>query len=215
MRAFRPPTPESVTIAGPAGPLEALLEAPEPATGDATVVVCHPHPLHGGTMRNKVVHMLARTLQMRGMPTVRFNYRGVGASAGTYDDGRGETDDAVAVAAWSRDRWPHAGIVTAGFSFGAAVALRAAIRAEATRLVTVAPPVDRLLIDQEVPVPDCPWLVIHGSRDELIPLATVERWVGTRVPTPAFVIIDGADHFFHGKLIELRDALLDWMEASH
>jgi alpha/beta superfamily hydrolase len=166
-------------------------------------------------MRNKVVHMLARSLQMHGISTVRFNYRGVGSSAGIYDDGLGETEDAVAVARWSRDRWPLARLVAAGFSFGAAVALRTAIRIEATRLVTVAPPVDRLLIDPDVPVPDCPWLVIHGSSDELIPLAAVEQWVGTRVPSPTLVIIDAADHFFHGKLIELRDAVFDWMERSH
>jgi alpha/beta superfamily hydrolase len=96
-------------------------------------VVCHPHPLYGGTMTNKVVHTLARSLQEQGMPTVRFNYRGVGKSAGQYDEGRGETADALAVVAWGRERWPGVPLTLAGFSFGAMVALLAAPAAQPVR----------------------------------------------------------------------------------
>lgn len=105
-RPFRPPRPEAVVIPGPAGPLEALAEDPgEPST--ACVVVCHPHPLYHGTMNNKVVHALARAAHRLGLPSVRFNFRGVGASAGAWDEGRGETGDALAAAEWARARWPR------------------------------------------------------------------------------------------------------------
>ena len=127
-----PPPKTSLVIDGPAGSLEALLEDPG-ADGRHFAVVCHPHPLHGGTMHNKVVHTLARALQEQGMPTLRFNYRGVGASAGAYDDGRGETEDALAVIAWGRRRWPGAQLVLAGFSFGAFVASHAIARLHAQR----------------------------------------------------------------------------------
>ena len=114
MQPFRPPAPEQTAIAGPAGTLEALVEIPDERDPGHAAVVCHPHPLHGGTMRNKVVHMLARSLQMLGLPTVRFNYRGVGGSAGAYDYGAGETDDAAAVIDWVRERCGGAGRGVAG-----------------------------------------------------------------------------------------------------
>ena len=106
--SWRPPRAEQLPIDGPAGVLEALLEDPQVSPPAGFAVVCHPHPLHGGTMHNKVVHTVARACQERGMPTLRFNYRGVGASAGSYDEGRGETQDALAVIAAGRARWPGA-----------------------------------------------------------------------------------------------------------
>ncbi len=129
--AQRPPLAERVRIPGPAGDLEALLETPQAETGAlpavrAFAVVCHPHPLYGGTMDNKVVYTLARAFQQCGAPAIRFNYRGVGSSAGTYDEGRGETADALAVIAYGRKRWPQAALWLGGFSFGGAVAVRAA-----------------------------------------------------------------------------------------
>src|ERR1700752_1724875 len=115
---FRPPKPERVSIPGPSGELEALVE--DPATGPASRygVVCHPHPQFGGTMDNKVTHTLARPLQELGVPTVRFNFRGVGRSKGEFADGIGETDDATAVIDWSARRWSGASLWLAGFSFG-------------------------------------------------------------------------------------------------
>jgi alpha/beta superfamily hydrolase len=133
-----------VLIDGPAGRLEARVEDPAPGSGPRVVgVVCHPHPLFGGTLQNKVVHTLARTLQELAAPTVRFNFRGVGASEGVHDDGRGEVDDALAVIAWARARWECEPLWLAGFSFGAAVALHACATARPAALVTVAPPVKR------------------------------------------------------------------------
>ncbi|MFO7278462.1 MAG: alpha/beta hydrolase, partial [Pseudomonadota bacterium] len=125
---FRPPKPEPVRLDGPAGVLEALLEEPADAVPGRFAVVCHPHPLHGGTMNNKVVHTLARTFNELGIRSLRFNFRGVGASEGSYAEGIGETEDALAVIEWGRVRWPGAEPLLAGFSFGGIVALRAAGR---------------------------------------------------------------------------------------
>jgi uncharacterized protein len=210
--SFRPPQPESIVVPGPAGGLEALLEA-LPGSGSAPVgLVCHPHPLHGGTLRNKVVHTLARSMHMLGMSTVRFNYRGVEGSDGAYDDGVGETEDALAVAAWMHAHWPDSALWLAGFSFGSAVALRAALRLAVERLVMVAPPVAWLPDANALP-DACDWLVVHGSDDELIGLAAVEQWMQTLRRPPELRVLKGADHFFHGRLGELRDLLHAWVGA--
>ena len=129
------PVAESLSIAGPVGNLEAILETPVDASGAMVesavrpriAVICHPHPLYGGTMTNKVVHMLAKACNELGVRALRFNYRGVGASAGKYDEGNGETDDAVAVVDWALSRWPGAELWLGGFSFGGGVAIRTAV----------------------------------------------------------------------------------------
>ena len=149
------PTTERVTIAGPAGSLEALLDIPADADGSRVAVVCHPHPVYGGTMTNKVVHVLAKAFNERGVPSLRFNFRGVGASAGSYDEGAGETQDALAAIDWALQRWPGAALWAAGFSFGGAVAVRAAVARDAKRLVTVAPAVHRFAVG-EVQLPTLP-----------------------------------------------------------
>lgn len=205
-RPFRPPTPEKVVIAGPAGPLEALCEVPEGFTGRDCAVVCHPHPLYGGTMQNKVVHSTARALQERGYATLRFNFRGVGASAGAFDDGRGETLDAVAACDFALARWPGARLTLAGFSFGAFVAYQAVALRPAVRLYTIAPPVGRFDF-AEHPAPRIPWIVIQGDRDELVDHDQVLAWARSAAPPPTVVTIAGAEHFFHGRLNELKDAV--------
>jgi hypothetical protein len=213
---FRPPVPQPVTIPGPVGPLEARLENPLAAAARPAVVgvVCHPHPLHGGTMQNKVVHTVARAMQEAGAPTVRFNFRGVGQSAGVYADGVGELDDALAVVAWARTHWDCERLWLAGFSFGAAVALHAAQSALPERLVTVAPPVGRL-ITQRVARPRCPWLIVQGDRDELVDFATVQRWAGSYAPdAPKLMVLHDAEHFFHGRLGELRAAVLEFLASG-
>ena len=157
------PSTERVTIAGPAGDLEALLEIPAGADGTRVAVVCHPHPVYGGTMTNKVVHILAKAFGERGVPAVRFNFRGVGASAGAYDEGEGETQDALAVMDWALQRLPGAALWAAGFSFGGAIAVRAAVARDAKRLVTVAPAVHRFAVDG-AQLPRCPWLLVQGDQ---------------------------------------------------
>lgn len=211
--SFQPPRPERLEIAGSVGVLEALCEQPEAAGAPAAFgVICHPHPLFGGTMTNKVVHMLARSCHELGLPTLRFNFRGVGASAGEYDEGRGETDDALAVVARGRELWPGAALWLAGFSFGAYVALRAAPRAAAARLVTVAPPVGRWDFAAVDP-PACPWLIVQGDRDELVDAAVVQAWATQQPRPPQFALIPGAEHFFHGRLHELRDVVGRFLTA--
>ena len=209
--SFRPPVPRPVTLDGPAGPLEARLEDPTSGVRPrACGVVCHPHPLYGGTMQNKVVHTLARAMQELGVPTLRFNFRGVGGSAGRYDGGAGELDDALAACAWARAYWGCQTLWLAGFSFGSAVALQAAAFVRPAALVTVAPPVGRIIV-APVPRPSCPWLVVQGDRDELVDAATVRRWAGEFAPSPRLEMLEGAEHFFHGRLVELRLAVVSFL----
>lgn len=207
------PQVEKLFIPGTIGQLEAIIETPVDASAQSVAVICHPHPIYGGTMTNKVVHMLAKSCNELGLPTVRFNYRGVGASEGTYAEGNGESDDAVAVLDWARARWPEAGLWLAGFSFGGAVAIRAAVRRDVQRLITVAPAIDRVPVDVQR-LPTCPWLLIQGDHDELVNPAHVQQWVNTLATPPEVVILAGVEHFFHGRMNDLRQTVLDWVHAS-
>ena len=207
------PAAETVTIAGPAGGLEALLETPAGADGTRVAVICHPHPVYGGTMTNKVVHVLAKTFNERGVPTVRFNFRGVGASAGGYAEGEGETQDALAVMDWAVQRFPGAALWAGGFSFGGAIAVRAAVARDAQRLVTIAPAVHRFAVDG-AQLPQCPWLLVQGDRDELVDAGEIQRWVATLARPPRLVVLPGAEHFFHGRLNDLRRAVLEWLDST-
>jgi alpha/beta superfamily hydrolase len=203
---------ERLSIDGPAGRLEVIVEDPKlPAEGYA--VLCHPHPLHGGTMDNKVVVTLARAFRETGVPTLRFNFRGVGSSAGTYDDGNGETADADAVASYGALRWPGRHLLLAGFSFGAFVALRLALERGASRLITVAPPVDRMEFSA-LAAPSCPWLVVQGDSDEVVDPQRVFAWVKSCKPQPKLVIMPGVGHFFHGHLLLLREAVIDAIRSG-
>jgi len=207
------PTTTSLVLPGPAGNLEAVLDDPRQSTDAApsqVAVVCHPHPLFGGTMTNKVVHILARTFNERGAPTLRFNFRGVGKSAGIHDDGQGETEDVIAVLEWIRARWPHATIWLAGFSFGAAMALRASQHgAPPAALITVAPALRWL--NQLADAPECPWLIVQGDKDELVDAQAVQSWVSTLARAPQLTLLAGAEHFFHGRLNDLRDVVREWL----
>ncbi|MFM7066383.1 MAG: alpha/beta hydrolase [Gammaproteobacteria bacterium] len=206
MTAFRPPAPERLLLEGPAGPLEAAFEVPADFDGQRIALVCHPHPLFGGTMDNKVVHTSARALQEAGYATLRFNFRGVGRSAGSWDHGRGEAEDAMAAAAALQARWPAAGLLVAGFSFGAYVATQLASRLPLRQLITIAPPVQRFDFST-LAIPTCPWLVLQGDQDELVDHEAVLAWTRTLEPAPTVVILSGAEHFFHGRLNDLRTAL--------
>jgi alpha/beta superfamily hydrolase len=213
MSDFIRPTTERIAIPGPAGSLEALLETPAGADGSRVAVVCHPHPVHGGTMTNKVVHMLAKSCNERGVPALRFNFRGVGASPGSYDEGEGETQDALAAVDWALQRLPGAALWLAGFSFGGAIAVRAAVARDAKRLVTVAPAVHRFAVGNSQ-LPRCPWLLVQGDNDELVDAGEIQRWVATLASPPKLALLPGVDHFFHGRLNELRAVVLEWLDAT-
>jgi alpha/beta superfamily hydrolase len=197
---------ERLVVAGPAGGLEALLEEPAGHAGARFGVVCHPHPLHGGTLDNKVAHTLARSLHALGVPTVRFNFRGVGASAGSFAEGIGETDDALAVVQFGRRRWPAARPWLLGFSFGAIVAIRAAGEVQPERVVAVAPAIGRIALAAVRPT--CPWLIVQGDADDIVEPRRVLEWAAHLQPQPAVAVLNGAGHFFHGRLGELREAVI-------
>ncbi|HET8553170.1 MAG TPA: alpha/beta fold hydrolase [Gammaproteobacteria bacterium] len=196
---------EKLTLRGGAGDIEALLDKPAGET-TAVALVCHPHPLFQGTMHNKVAHMLARALTDLGALALRFNFRGVGASAGAHDRGDGETDDTVALAQWLRERHPGLPLWLAGFSFGAMVALRAAPRLEPAALVTVAPPVDRA---DKLIRPPCPWLLLQGDDDDVVGAQAVLAWARALDPPPNIATFPGVGHFFHGNLNALRKTVTE------
>jgi uncharacterized protein len=203
------PAAERLNLNGKAGDLEAVVEVPEGVTKPAAfLVVCHPHPLHGGTMDNKVVTTLARTAHEIGVPTIRFNFRGVGGSAGSFDDGRGETDDALIAVAHGRQLWPDAVLWLAGFSFGGFVALRASTTrgvGKVDRLLTVAPALGKNFESpRHLQVPECPWLIVQGEADDVVDPHLAADWAALLEPQPRMVMLPGVGHFFHGKLAELQ-----------
>jgi alpha/beta superfamily hydrolase len=182
-------------LRGPAGALECATDVPEPGEArSATIIICHPHPEHGGTMREL------------GLRTVRFNFRGVSLSEGSFDDGYGETDDLFAVAEWVRRTRPDDSLWLAGFSFGSYITMRAALNLDVGQLISIAPPVDRYAFDS-LHHPECPWLVIHGDEDELTGVDRVNSWVSELKPPPDLVVMKGADHFFHRRIMDLRGLL--------
>lgn len=177
------------------------------APRSAVAIICHPHPLYGGTMLNKVVSTLARSFRDLGLCTVQFNFRGVGKSEGKFDDGVGELADLLAIVKWVQAVRPHDEIWLSGFSFGAAISAHAATKITAAQLVSIAPPVPRFNLLQLPPVL-CPWIVVQGDEDDVVVPADVYAWVETRNPAPKLIRMAGAGHFFHGQLMELRRILL-------
>ncbi len=208
------PLRESLSIDGPVGALECLLESPaDGATVGGAALVCHPHPLHGGTLNNKVAHTLARAALDSGRPALRFNFRGVGASAGAFDDGVGEVDDASAAADWLQQRFPGP-LVVGGFSFGAAVAIELARRLDPACLISIAPPVARMPRSADWTQPDCPWLLVQGDADELVDVSTVIDFVDGLTPGPELTVMPDVSHFFHGHLVALRTQVAGFIEES-
>jgi alpha/beta superfamily hydrolase len=190
------PREQRLLLAGAAGNLETVVNDP----GDGRrglALIAHPHPLHGGTLDNKVVQTLAKTFFAQGCVAVRMNFRGVGASDGVFDEGRGETEDWLQVAQAMRTMFGQLPLTLAGFSFGAFVQTRVAAQLQPDRLVLLAPAVGRFAVER-VPVGT---LVIHGEEDDVVPLRDVLDWA--RPQTLPVVVLPGAGHFFHGNLIEL------------
>ncbi|VXC18034.1 Alpha/beta hydrolase [Luteimonas sp. 9C] len=202
-----------LVLPGPAGDLEAAIDLPDAdvAALPLLVVVCHPLPTEGGTMHNKVVTMVARTLRELGAAAVRFNFRGTGASGGTYDNGTGETDDLAAVVEWVRRERPGHALWLAGFSFGAYVSLRASDALQPDALISVAPPAGRWDFESIV-LPTCPWLVIQGEADEIVDPQAVYDWLEDSEAQAELVRMPETSHFFHRRMIDLRGVVRHWAE---
>ena len=194
-------------ISGPVGQLECQLELPEQDRTSSIAVVLHPHPLHGGAMGNKVVVTLARALTEAGIPALRFNFRGVGNSEGKHDNGIGEQQDAAAAVAWLHENYPNRQLILAGFSFGAATAVRCAKSLQATQLISCAAPAS--YFSNEAPEVDCDWLAIHGEADEVASWPDAKLWLESQSPAPEIVSKAGVGHFFHGELSWLRETVAE------
>jgi hypothetical protein len=204
---------ESLLLDGPAGKLEALLEEPDDRDAKEAVLVCHPHPLHGGTMHNKVVYRMARALRRSGAAVLRFNYRGVNLSQGKYDDGIGEIEDARAALAFLRTRYPHLPYSLAGFSFGSRIALILGCAADAARVFAVGFP-QRYQDVVELRSCRIPRVYILGTNDEYCPAAAMEAYFDTLPPPKKLILVEARDHFFAGALDEFETALLAVAEQA-
>ena len=200
---------ERLAVEGAAGPLETLIAVPAVAPR-GIALVCHPHPLQGGTLDNKVVQTLAKAFFALGYIAARFNFRGVGQSAGAFDEGRGETDDALAVLRQVQARFGNGlPVALAGFSFGSFVQTRVAGQVDAEGLVLVGPAVNRFPL-QTVPAGT---IVVHGEEDDVVPLADVFAWA--RPQQLPIVVFPGCGHFFHGRLPALaRTVTTMWSGAA-
>ncbi|WP_227523888.1 alpha/beta hydrolase [Kangiella profundi] len=199
-------------IEGDNGDIEATLDQPDSPERNAIAVCCHPHPLHGGAMTNKVIYTVSRTLAGLGIPSVRFNFRGVGESQGEYDEGKGEQQDLIKVVEWMQQKYPGRPLWLAGFSFGSWIAALQAKKLGAQQLISIAPPVNRFSFD-EFEIPDCPWLVVQGDADEVVDPKAVFQWLDDLPKQPEVIRMEGAGHFFHSRLVDLRESMEDKLQA--
>ncbi|STX44388.1 transmembrane protein [Legionella donaldsonii] len=194
-------------FSGQAGQLEAVLTIPPNRHESYVALLGHPHSLQGGTMNNKVVTTMARAFKEIGIPSLRFNFRGVGQSEGRYDAGIGESHDMLALMRLWQQENPTARFLLAGFSFGSYVAYRAAAQSEHELLITVAPPVHHYDYREFTASPE-PWLIMQGDEDEVVPLSVVLDFAAQSTPPLAVTRFAETSHFFHGKLLELKDQLI-------
>lgn len=203
---------ETFDIQGPAGRLEAILNTPpEGALVRAAAVICHAHPLHGGMMHFKVVFRAAKALQSQGVAVLRFNFRGVGRSEGTHDFGAGEKDDAQAALAEMEHRFPGLPLVLGGFSFGSVMAAKVAAtdpRVKAALILGF--PVTRVKSTAELALVRQPTLFVQGGEDEFGPGHSIRKVVAALPVGPRLEVIEGADHFFTGRLDELQTTIEGW-----
>lgn len=204
----------NLLLDGPAGAIEVLLAAPrEPVPPAGCAVICHPHPLHGGELSNKITYTLASCALKAGLYALRFNFRGVGRSAGVHDNGRGETEDTVFLARWLQAQQPDAKLLLAGFSFGAWVSANAAAQLQPSAVISIAPPFAKYFDDAPLPKrPACPWLVIHDTDDDVVDYAESKPLLEAYSPPPQLVTTSGAGHFYHGRLGDLTAEILPFLQ---
>lgn len=203
-------------LEGPVGRLEAILWAPtDRASFELAAVVCHPHPLFGGTLHNKVVYQATKSLDRMGIPTLRFNFRGAGLSAGVHDKGRGEQGDVQAAVDFLANEFPHVPLLLAGFSFGSWVGLRVGCAdARVAELIGLGIPVNN---SDFTYLDNCskPKLFVHGANDEFGSRSRVKEFVESLPGDNRVVVVEDADHFFAGHLDELNKAITDWVASRH
>jgi alpha/beta superfamily hydrolase len=198
---------------GPAGRIEALIKEPKRAIAHAAIV-CHPHPLHGGTLHNKVVYRIARAFYESGFAVMRFNFRGVGLSSGQHDYGRGEQEDLLAAIDFIQQKYPDAELWLSGFSFGARVMLEVGCRKQAAvALVAVGLPVSKYDFDDLISC-NKPKLLVQGALDEFGSVTELERLAAKLTGPTRVVIIEGADHFLEGHLHELEQIISDFISST-
>ena len=205
------PGHHALSISGPAGLMEVVVSIPENCRQDWVALVAHPHPLQEGSMNNKVVTTTGRALLNRQLPVIRFNFRGVGASEGVFDQGIGETDDLIYLVSLWQQSYPNAKWILAGFSFGSYVAFRAAQILLPKYLVLIAPPVHRFeyVLDKDVFIPT---VIFQGSDDEVVPVKDVAQFAKRFSPEVSMEWFPETGHFFHRKLIDLKNAIDKWIK---
>ena len=195
---------QEIAVEGEAGIIEAKISAPAiENSAHAVAIICHPHPLHEGTMDNKIVVTIARTLTNIGIPCIRFNFRGVGKSVGEYGEGVGEVRDLETIIDYVKRNFPGHELWLAGFSFGGYIAIKTAQTHSIEQLITVAPAV-RMFEMVEVEHPNCPWLIIQGEADDIVPCRDIAAWAEKITPQPDIKIFPEVGHFFHGHLNDLK-----------
>lgn len=202
---------QDIFISGPVGQIQAVIHQGDEtgyfASRNLSVIVCHPHPVHGGTMDNKVVTTLMRTYRDLGIHVLRFNFRGVGKSEGTFDNAIGELNDLLAAIAWVKQQLPLSPLLLAGFSFGSSIAAQASHQVSALQHLTlIAPPVERYPYDRDGQFP-CVLAVIQGDKDERVIADGVYRWVATLKSPAELLCYPDAGHFFHGYLTQIKNDL--------
>jgi uncharacterized protein len=205
---------KNLFLEGPVGKLEAVLWTPHGAPPTVAAVVCHPHPLFGGTMHNKVVFQAAKAMDSLGIAVLRFNFRGAGLSEGTHDRGRGELDDVRTALNFLAGEFPEASLVLAGFSFGCWVGLRVGCEeARVTRLIAIGAPVNSSDFSYLLQCAK-PKLFVHGSNDEHGAIAKVRELVKSLPGESELIVVDGVDHFFAGKIEQLGSAIRGWLQTA-
>ncbi|KTD14620.1 alpha/beta superfamily transporter hydrolase [Legionella gratiana] len=200
-------------LQGIMGKLEAVLTVPEQNDTEFIAFLGHPHSLQGGTMNNKVVTTLARVFKELGIPSLRFNFRGVGKSEGVYDAGQGESEDMLVLVRELQKEQPEKKLIFAGFSFGSYVVYRTAAQVDSNLLITVAPPVHHYNYREFNPAP-FPWIIVQGDEDEVVPPDLVVDFAAQSHPEIPVIRFADTSHFFHGKLIELKTKLIDCITSQ-
>lgn len=200
-------------ITGPAGNIEILTAWPQQTAQPYIAIICHPHPLHLGTLHNKVVTTLHQAHFKLNIPTIRFNFRGVGKSEGQHDHGQGEQDDLKAVIHWAEKALPKHQLLLSGFSFGSYIAAAVANQHNCQTLISIAPPTHHQDFSQLNEI-STPWLMVAAEQDEVVPYESFLKIEAQCTPAHEVITFEQCSHFFHGKLILLREQCQQWLQKT-